>query len=145
MMVTPIISFVMSQFLGLYMLVIAVVMLSRASAYRQLVQKMDPQSGTIVLGGMIGLLLGMGMVGLHNVWVLGPVVLLTVISWLVLILSVLWLSSPERMVMYTRQLFSGSGFYAVTIFMAVLGGFMLARGVYLYATHQHNFLFITAG
>ena len=134
------VSFIMSQFFGLYMVIIAIIMLGRAKAYRQLVQKMDPQSGTVLLAGLIGLFLGMCFVGLHNVWVWAPIIYITLLSWMILILSLLWLVSPERMVLHTRKLFLSSGYYIVISAMLVSGLVLLFRGIYMYVTHKDAFL-----
>lgn len=143
MLGTPLLSFVMSQFFGLYMLIIAIIMFSRAPYYRQLVQKMDPQSGTVVLAGMIGLAVGMLCVGLHNVWTLKPSTMVTIISWFILIFSILWLAIPERMVVMMRGLFLSSKFYVLILVMALSGLYFLARGVYIYATQHDTFLFFS--
>ena len=134
-------SFVMSQFFALYMLIMAIIMFSRVPQYRQLVLKMDPRSGTIVLAGMIGLAVGMLCVGLHNVWLLKPAIGVTIFSWLILVLSILWLSMPERMVVITKKLFLSSGFYVWLLLIVLLGIYILARGVYIYATKHDGFLF----
>lgn len=134
-------SFVMSQFFALYTLIIAIIMFSRVPQCRQLVLKMDPQSGTIVLAGMIGLAVGMLGVGLHNVWTFKPILLVTILSWLILVLSILWLSIPERMVVITKKLFLSSGLYVWLLVIALLGIYVLARGVYIFATQHDSFIF----
>jgi len=139
---THLISFILSQFFGIYMLIVALIMLIRVRHYRELVLKMKPDSGTILLGGLIGLMLGLFFVGIHNVWIFEPTAFLTLLCWLVLILSVLWLASPERMVVWTRKLCSGSGYYVLSSLMIITGLLLLGRGLYLYATHHMNFFFM---
>ena len=135
------ISFALTQFFGLYFLIIASIMFTRVTQYRLLVQKMNPESGTILLGGLIGLMLGLFLVGLHSIWLVQPVVVITLICWAVLILSILCLASPERMVVWIRKLFAGSGYYVLALFLMILGLMSLVRGVYIYATFHHSFMF----
>ncbi len=103
---------------------------------------MEPERGTIVLAGLIGLLLGLFFVGVHNVWVLNPILFVTLLCWLVLIFSILLLSTPERMVGMIKRIFAGSGYYVLIMVMALSGFLLLIRGVYLYATHRHEFFFL---
>ena len=141
MLSTTMISFVLSQFLGLYLCIVAAIMFRRVNDYRKMISSMDPHSGTLVLGGLIGLLLGMFFVGIHNVWVLHPIVFVTIFCWLFLVLSVMYLSFPVRMVLMTRKLFLGSGYYVLISVMIIFGLLFLSRGVYLYVTNNHSFLF----
>ena len=142
MLGSPMTSFVLSQFFGLYLLIVAIIMISRVHAYRRMAQKMDPESGTLVLVGLIGLLLGLFFVGIHNVWIFNPILIVTLLCWLTLMCSILLLSTPERMVDMIKRVFRGSGYYVLITVMALLGFVLLIRGVYLYATHQHAFFFL---
>lgn len=137
----PGISFILSQFFGLYMLIIAFLMFYRVNEYRQMVQMMNPHSGTLLLAGLIGLMLGMILVGLQNVWVFQPKVFVTMICWLVLILSIMILFMPVRVVLMIRKIFSGSGYYALLVLLMITGSLLLARGVYVYVMHRDVFAF----
>ena len=139
---THLISFILSQFFGLYLLIVSVIMFTRIRQYRQLVQSMSPNSGTNLLGGLIGLLMGLFFVGIHNVWVLQPVVLITLTCWFVLVFSTFWLATPERMVGWTKKVCLGSGYYTVASVMLILGLMFLIRGLYQYATHHQSFFFL---
>ena len=143
MLGTPLTSFVLSQFFGLYLLIVGIIMLSRVNAYRRMAQKMKPQSGTIVLAGLIGLFFGMIFIGIHNIWNVTPMVVVTLICWLVFIVSLLFLATPERMVALIRKLFLSSGYYVLIAVIVILGTTFLVRGVYLYATHHQTFLFLS--
>ncbi len=142
MLDTRLVGFILSQFFGLYLSIVAIIMLYRVREFRQVVQGMKPQSGTILLGGLLGLMLGLFFVGIHNVWVFGPTVIITAIGWLITVISVLFLSSPERMVLWMGKLFAGSSYYVFVSMMLGFGLMLLVRGIYLYATHQHNFFFL---
>ena len=87
MLGTDLISFILSQFFGLYLLILSLILFAREGKYRQLIQTLDPKSGTLVLAGLIGLMLGLFFVGLHNVWVIKPVITITLFCWLVLLLG----------------------------------------------------------
>lgn len=138
---TPLLSFALSQFLGLYLLIITVILFSRLAAFRQMAMRLDPDSGVLVLAGMTGLAVGMILVGVHNIWVFSPIVVITVLSWIILLFSVFLLAAPDKMVNLIKSMFFGSTIYWTGAVMGLLGLLILIRGVYLYATHHHQFIF----
>ena len=139
---SKLLSFILSQFIGLYVFIVAVIMFIRARQYRQLVNKMKPDSGVMLLGGLIGLMLGLFLVGIHNVWVFRPIVCITLVCWLVLLLSILSLVSPELLVSITKKLCAGANYYVLSSIILFLGLLFLGRGLYQYATQFHSFLFM---
>ncbi len=139
---TKLISFILSQFIGLYAFIVAVIMFIRAREYRQLVNKMNPDSGTILLAGLMGVLLGLLLVGIHNVWVFKPIVFITLVCWLVLLVSIMCLVAPEKLVSMLKKLCAGSNYYVFASVMLFLGLLFFGRGVYQYATHVQDFLFL---
>ncbi|HBI22447.1 MAG TPA: hypothetical protein DDY37_07705 [Legionella sp.] len=128
-------ALVLAQLLGLYFLIMAIVLYSRVAFYRRLIQRIDPESGTIVLAASIGLLLGIFFVGVHNVWVWGLGVGLTIICWGILLVSLLWLFAPVRMTLLTQALFLGRRYYFVVAFMALLGVALMSRSASVYVMH----------
>jgi hypothetical protein len=142
MLKVHLLSFILSQFFGVYWLILAVVMFYRAPYYRRMVKKMNPESGTILLGGLLGLMFGLFFVGIHNLWAFQPTVLVTLVCWFILIFSLLWLSTPERMVRWTQKMCTGKGYYVLSTFILLLSLFFLGRGVYMYAMQHQAFLFL---
>lgn len=125
-------SFVLAQVFGLYLLVMVVVLLSRASFYKELVQRMEPHSPGLIVGGSFGLMLGLLLVVIHNIWVLEPRVAVTIVSWIILIKSILWLAFPECMTSATKKVYSGIGYYIMILIFLVVGIFFMTKGFYLY-------------
>ncbi len=134
-----VITFALSQYIGLFMLIMAVIMSSRVVVYRKMIQQADPHSGTILLGACIGLLIGIYLVSINNIWILKPGLLVTLICWLVVICSILWLSIPERMLKLTTKTLMGSGYYIVVFLLGGWGIIFLTKGVYIYVTHRNDF------
>lgn len=142
MLGTHLISFILSQFFGMYLMIFGLLMLLRAAQYRRLINSLNPQSGTLLLGGLIGLMLGLFFVGIHNVWELKPTLFITLMCWFVLIWSILWLKSPEKMVLITQRMITRSRYYVISAVTLMLGLFFLSRGLYMYATQHQNFWFL---
>lgn len=134
-----IVSFVLSQILGLYLIIKAFLMFSRAKIYRIKILQAAPDSSIIVLAATIGMMIGIVLVGLHNRFELKPDIFITLLCWLVLILSLLWLSTPERMLMWTKKLYAGKGYYYLNAAMFFAGLMLLFRGIYHFATGTISF------
>ena len=125
-------SFFLSQIFGLFLVITSILMLSRVEFYRKLVHDMKPDNSIIIVGGTIGLLLGLCLVDIHNIWVLKPRIVVTILCWIILIKSLLWLSAPEKMLSMTKKLYAGIGYYILVLFTTLFGVVLMARGFYLY-------------
>lgn len=124
-------SLVLAQLFGLYLVIMAVVFASRASYYRALVQKLKPDMG-LTISATYGLLLGLFLVIIHNTWVLGPEIFITIIAWIVLLKSLFWLGMPERMLRMTQKLFASHFYYVVMLITGLIGVILMANGFYLF-------------
>jgi len=124
-------SFLLAQLFGLYMVIMAIILLCRVRFYRSLVAGMSAQSGGLIISASFGLMLGLFLVLIHNFWVMEPRVVITVVAWFILIKSILWLSLPEQMLVMSQKLYSGVGYYIVVLFLAIVGIFLMTKGFYL--------------
>ncbi len=125
-------SLFLGQAIGLYLVIVAIIMVARANYYQELLTHLKTGSPTIVVTGVVGLILGIILVLVHHIWVFEPEVLITIVAWVVLIKSVLWLSFPECMVNFSQKFYSGWGYYVVPIIAAVIGVILMAYGFHLF-------------
>ncbi|MCH9756923.1 MAG: hypothetical protein K0U37_07020 [Gammaproteobacteria bacterium] len=125
-------SFLFGQVFGLYFVIMSIIFLSRADYYKALIAKLEAPASGVMMSASIFLFIGLFLVLVHNLWLFKPVVMVTVICWLFVIKSVLWLAAPERMFKMTQKLWAGKGHYYLFSFMLVLGVFMMARAFYLF-------------
>lgn len=125
-------SFILAQALGLFLLIMAIIMLSRAQYYKNLIQNLVLDNGVIFVGASFLLLLGLFFVIVHNIWVAEPRVIVTIISWLILIEAVLWLAIPEYMLELCKKIYAGPGYYIIAVIMTIIGLLVLTKGFYLF-------------
>lgn len=124
----PLHTLLLAQAIGLYLLFIGIIMVARASYYQQVLTHLKAGSSSIVLAGSFGLILGIFLVLVHNIWIAESEVLITLIAWLVLIKSLLWLSFPEAMVVYSQRMYSGWRYYLLAFIAAAIGVTLMAHG-----------------
>ena len=120
----------LAQAMGLYLFITAIIMLARATYYRELLTHINVGSSSIVLAGSVGLILGILLVLVHNMWTWESEVLVTLVAWFLLIKSILWLSFPEGMVKCAQKIYSGWGYYLVAIIAGIIGVTLMAHGFY---------------
>lgn len=128
MVPTLIHSFMISQIFGLYMIILAIVMFSRVGHFRSMFAKIQSDDIALYISASFGLLLGIFLVDMHNMWVFKPRVLVTLLCWAILLKSIFWLAFPERMTRMTKAMIAGKGYYFSILILAVWGIFLLARG-----------------
>lgn len=124
-------SFMLSQMIGLFVFVIAVVMMGKMFFYRKLILKLQPDDPIIAFFAVFCLLIGVILVVTHTIWVMKVLVWITIISWLFFINAILWLAIPEKMLFYTKKICSGGGYYWLIVFLLVFGTMMSVRGIQL--------------
>jgi hypothetical protein len=125
-------SLFLAQALGLYLLIVAIIMLARAGYYRNMLTHLKADSPTVVIVATVGLIVSIPLVLVHNIWIWESEVLITLIVWFLLIKSVLWLSFPECMVNLSQKIYSGWGYYAVAIIAGIIGILLINHGFYLF-------------
>lgn len=129
-------SLLLAQALGLYLVIVAIIMISRAKYYQNILTRAHEGSSSLVVAGTVGLILGIILVLIHNIWVMEIEVLITLVAWLILIKSILWLGFPEMMVNYTHKAYQGAGYYIIAIIAGIVGVILLSYGFhYFNITH----------
>ncbi len=123
-------SLFLAQAMGLYLVVTSIIMVARATYYQELLTHFRGNSSAIVLAATLGLILGVILIVIHNIWVWDTEILITLIAWFLFIKSILWLSFPEYMANVTHKMYSGWGYYVVPIIAGIIGIILMAYGFY---------------
>ena len=129
---SPLHTFIFAQVFGLYFVTISIILLSRAEYYKKLVGKLKSPPSGIAMTASLSLFVSLFLVVMHNIWVFGPRVYVTLICWLFLIKSVMWLGAPESMFNMLKKMWAGKGHYLVCVIMLIVGIYMMVRGFYLF-------------
>jgi len=132
-------TFFLAQIMGLYMVVMPIILLQRRELYRKIISGIDKPNLALMLGSTFGLVLGLVLVDVHNIWVYEPQVVVTIVSWLILIKSVLWLAMPEKMIALCKKTTKSEWFYVQIGVTTLLGIFLLAKGFFLFTPSAFPF------
>lgn len=132
-------SLFLAQIMGLYMIIMPIILIQRRDLYRNILRGVEKSSLTLMMGGTFWLIVGLILVDLHNIWEWRPLVVITIVSWIILIKSILWLSMPEKMLAWCKKISQSSWFYLHMGITALLGVFMIAKGFFLFWPFAHPF------
>ena len=88
-------SIVFAKFFGIYLLVVGVAALVRPTHFKGIYREFFREPGLLVLSGILSLVIGAAIVSLHNIWVLGWPVLITIIGWWGVAKGAILLTRPE--------------------------------------------------
>lgn len=128
-------TIILEQIFGLYLLIMAIVFLTRAKFYREVVRNMKAVNSGIFFSSSFGLMLGLLLVIVHNFWVWEPRVVVTILCWMVLVRSIIWLAFPEKMVERSKKMAAGPAYYVVSVIMALIGIYLMTSGFYPHIYH----------
>ncbi|KTD06876.1 hypothetical protein [Legionella jamestowniensis] len=133
-------SYLFAQVLGFYFLIMAIVLLARVNFYRRFFATLTADYGTILVSASFGLAVGLLIVVTHNFWILEPhVLIVTIVGWLILIKSILWLSIPDTMAAFSKRVYLGAGYYIVVAILAILGIVLISKGFYRFYPELGDF------
>lgn len=128
----PLHGLIFAQVIGLFLVIMTIIMVVRADYYRKLMMNLNADSGLIPVSASIVLVFGLSLIVMHNVWVWESDTLITIVAWVLVIKSVLWLALPERMVVMSHKLYGSYMYYIVAFIIAVVGVLLMTHGYYLY-------------
>jgi len=114
---------------GPVLVVSAAAMLLNGNAYRAIVDEFVQSPALIYMAGFLGLVAGLAIVNVHNSWVWGWPVIITIIGWLGVIGGVIRMMAPQFIETLGAELYDRPGFVTTSaIVVLVLGGFVSFKG-----------------
>lgn len=118
-------SEILGQIIGLYLAIVGVSMLARQQGWMAMVKDMRKNESFGRLVALFELLLGVAIVMLHNVWVQGWEVAITIIGWIMLIEGAAYLLLPHSAVEKKIKAFNKPGWYVVAGIVTLVVGLYL--------------------
>jgi hypothetical protein len=121
----------LSRLIGLYCILIALSMMTRRQAIVEAVTVLLQNPSMTLILGVITLAAGLAMVLAHNIWSGGAlVVVVTLVGWMALIKSLLFLFLPPEMEtgLFLQQLHYQQFFYLYSAISLVLGVYLTYGG-----------------
>ena len=106
-------SIFIAQLLGPLYVVVGLALLLRPKLFRVFVQEFNATGVLMYLAGFLGLLAGLALVLIHNVWALDWRLIITLIGWVALIRALVTIFWPEQIVSLGSKLLKNNRIFAI--------------------------------
>jgi hypothetical protein len=126
------ITIFLGKVIGWYLVIIAIYVFARRRQLQYAVGQLVNDKSFLLLIAILTIILGLLMVVAHNVWVLSWPVLITIISWLVLLGGLLRLFFPELIIKLAAWWMEHTHYlYLAALIYLLIGLFLLFKSYYL--------------
>ncbi len=131
-------SYVFANLLGMFLLTIGIIFASRVEYYTRILRNIKVTESNMLITGIFMIFLGLFLIAHHNVWILRPRVLMTVVAWIVLLNGLLMTLLPEKMVALYYHWMTPKRIMISSIIWIILGIVMVFDGARLLYLLQHH-------
>jgi len=122
-------SIILAKIFGLYFLGAGLAFLLNPKRIAKIYQQIMENEAILFLGGILALLFGAFIVSVHNVWVMGWPVIITILGWMSLVKGVALLSYPRFAQFFSFILLRPNSFYSgMGILLTLFGLFFCYLG-----------------
>lgn len=122
-------TIILAKIFGLYFLAIGLAVLIDPDRFKKMFQQIMNDENFLLMGGILALLIGAFVVSVHNHWVLGWPVIITLFGWLSLMKGFVLLIYPGSLKLFSFIQNRSNLFYrGISLFYLVLGLFLLYKG-----------------
>ncbi|KTD64333.1 hypothetical protein [Legionella spiritensis] len=112
--------------IGWYLVIVSLFLLFRRETMRTIMAEILAQRALVFVLAVFTLILGLLMVTSHNIWVMAWPVVVTLISWLVLISGLLRFFCPDTAIKMGRSFLNHpTGMNVTTVIFLIIGLFLL--------------------
>lgn len=121
---------ILAKVLGLYILAFGIAFLINPDRFRKMSKQFMKDENLLLMGSIIALLTGAFIVGVHNYWVFGWPVIITLLGWWSLIKGFALIIYPGSLKFFSFLQNKTDEFYRfVSLFYILLGLFLIYMGL----------------
>jgi hypothetical protein len=129
-------AYVFANFLGMFLMILGVILITRLEYYTNILRSVEWTTFGMFASGLLGLFLGLYFLQQHHEWVMKPRLILTLVSWLVLLKGLAALILPEQMIKVYYRWVTPQRVMVASIIYIIVGALMVFDGAHLYFLTQ---------
>lgn len=124
-------SIILAKILGLYFLSVGLSFMMYPDRLRRIYPQVMKDEGFLMLGGVLALLIGAFVISVHNIWVLGWPVIITILGWWSFVKGFALITYPD-FINFSSFIQSRSTlfFRVISSIYFVLGLFLVYKGFF---------------
>src|SRR6516165_6313078 len=117
-------SVILAKILGIYFLAIGIAFFVNIDRFRNIYKQVCKDENFLFMGGILALLIGAVIVSVHNIWVWGWPVIITVLGWWSLIKGFVLFINPQCITYFSFIESRSNQFYRIiSLVYAIVGLF----------------------
>ena len=124
------VSFFLAKIFGIYLIITALAVMVNKDHYKAAYKELKRDRIETHSMGAIALILGLLVVGFHNIWVGWPV-LITLIGWVMLIKGVMALVAPDMLLKFAKDMGVPDALQIYGFAGVVVGSFLVYLGFFV--------------
>ena len=122
-------TIILAKIFGIYFLAIGVAFIINPERFKRMCQQIVKDENSLFIGGLLALLIGAVVISIHNNWLLGWPVIITLLGWWSLIKGFAILIYPESIKFLSFIQNRSRLFYqAISLIYIVIGLFLAYKG-----------------
>lgn len=122
-------SLFLAQFFGLYFVITSAVLFLRKKEIPKFSEDIIKNRELSFVAGAMTTILGLFLVLIHNVWVNGWAIIITILSWATLIKGVALMTVPEKKFLkITKKIVTSKSIVTISFVLMVVGLYLSAIG-----------------
>lgn len=122
-------TIILAKFFGLYFLALGLALLINPERFKGLYKNFIHEDSFLILGAIVALIIGAFVISVHNEWVMGWPLLITVLGWWSFIKGFALLAYPDFAKHFQFMSEKSNAFYrGIASIWLVLGAFLAYHG-----------------
>ncbi|OGN63785.1 MAG: hypothetical protein A3E80_06690 [Chlamydiae bacterium RIFCSPHIGHO2_12_FULL_49_9] len=124
-------SIYLAQVIGFTILLMNLAVLSNQQRYKRTVIEFVGNAPLVTLSGMISIILGFILVMSHNIWIYGWPVVITIISWILLLQGIMRLFAPDAFAKMVKEMVAKPTYVILSWIWLVIAIYLIWAGFIL--------------
>lgn len=118
----------LAQIMGLYLFLVGVAMILNPENFKLFIKDFQKNKSLIIYSSLISTILGLIIIRIHNVWIPGWPVLITLIGWVLLLKGLYRIFFLQRFVSTSKKMLTQESYKWFCWISIILGGYLSIMG-----------------
>ena len=124
------VSFFLARLFGVYLIISALAVMVNKDRYKDAYKELKRDKLQTHVMGSLALVIGLLVVGFHNVWVGWPI-LITIIGWSAILKGSMILIAPDLMIKFSKDMGWNDSMHLYGFAGLIIGAFLLYIGFFV--------------
>lgn len=124
------ISYYLAQIMGPYLFLMGLAMLIHPERFKVIMKQFQENKALLTYSGVVSLILGLILVTAHNYWDASWPVVITLLSWILLIKALFRIFFLDQFILFTQRILNQSGYNWMCWVSVIVGAYLSIMGFF---------------